>query len=777
VPQHLWFDLTDVKGDYGVGVLNDSKYGSDKPTDNTVRLTLLYTPQVRSEYKDQASQDIGRHDVVYALTGHAGDWSASQVPWSAARINQPLYAFRATSHPGTLGKTYAPISLNSAQVKVAGVKIAEDNDEVIVRVKELTGKAATGLQLTMAGEIASVREVNGQEREVGPAQIAEGKLAFDLSPFAVKAFAIKLAKPATSAPAITSTPVPLAYDLDAISTDKNRADGDFDGKGHTYPAEQLPASLEREGISFRLGSGADGAKNAVAAKGQKLELPAGDYNRVYLLVSSTEGDISTTAKLGETAVPLVVQQWNGFVGQWDNRIWAGEVNPRTEDTTYAELLGLSPGYIKPAPVAWFATHYHEPKDNTYYQFSYLYKHGIDLPKGTTSLTLPDNDKIRVFAVTVANEPGAGLTTAAPLYDTLESHVVGSSGTPEIVGADVAYNDFTSIALRSPLYYQPNDLRYTLDGTEPKADSPIYVTPLGVNRELTLKVAQLLPGGQLGPVASKVIKVDDKTPPVMLRAGAAESRIGVTFSEPVDEVSAKDPANYKLDGGLNVRSVELEENRRSVTLVLDQPLPSEAAVHLTVSKVADSSPNANLVADSKVAVTKNRVYHLAHAKLPEQAASVATELLPLKGNDSWTLHAFVKPSKVPTNNTLVAGFGASFDKQAENGQGRFLAIFKDGIRFWGKGRDVVSNSPVEANRWQLLTVVYDGKTITLYKDAEVIGKKEIALTDDTMQMMHVGIKDAWNQKYELQGEVSAVALHRAAETAADVKAYLQAHQPK
>jgi hypothetical protein len=91
--------------------------------------------------------------------------------------------------------------------------------------------------------------------------------------------------------------------------------------------------------------------------------------------------------------------------------------------------------------------------------------------------------------------------------------------------------------------------------------------------------------------------------------------------------------------------------------------------------------------------------------------------------------------------------------------------------------VVSNSPVEANRWQLLTVVYDGKTITLYKDAEVIGKKEIALTDDTMQMMHVGIKDAWNQKYELQGEVSAVALHRAAETAADVKAYLQAHQPK
>ena len=36
------FDLSDAKG--GMTVLTDSKYGSDKPDDHTLRLTLLYTP-------------------------------------------------------------------------------------------------------------------------------------------------------------------------------------------------------------------------------------------------------------------------------------------------------------------------------------------------------------------------------------------------------------------------------------------------------------------------------------------------------------------------------------------------------------------------------------------------------------------------------------------------------------------------------------------------------------------------------------------------------------
>lgn len=57
VPSHQWFDLTDKSGEYGATVLSDRKYGSDKPDDNTLRLTLLYTPGTRGGFGDQSTQD------------------------------------------------------------------------------------------------------------------------------------------------------------------------------------------------------------------------------------------------------------------------------------------------------------------------------------------------------------------------------------------------------------------------------------------------------------------------------------------------------------------------------------------------------------------------------------------------------------------------------------------------------------------------------------------------------------------------------------------------
>src|SRR5690606_24025003 len=68
-------------------------------------------------------------------------------------------------------------------------------------------------------------------------------------------------------------------------------------------------------------------------------------------------------------------------------------------------------------IAWFATHRHDPKaGNEAYQFSYLFKYGFDLPAGATTITLPDEPRIRVFAVTVAQNENDAVNPAAPLYD-------------------------------------------------------------------------------------------------------------------------------------------------------------------------------------------------------------------------------------------------------------------------------------------------------------------------------------------------------------------------
>jgi len=77
---------------------------------------------------------------------------------------------------------------------------------------------------------------------------------------------------------------------------------------------------------------------------------------------------------------------------------------------------LKPAFIKRDPVAWFASHYHTAEGtNNPYEYCYLFGYALDIPPGATTLTLPDNDKIRVLAITVADQPGS-LRPAHPLYD-------------------------------------------------------------------------------------------------------------------------------------------------------------------------------------------------------------------------------------------------------------------------------------------------------------------------------------------------------------------------
>ena len=426
VPQHQWMDLTAADGTYGVSILNDSKYGSDKPDDRTMRLTLLYSPGVTSNYQDQATQEIGHHRMLYAVEGHPGDWRQGNTSWEAARLNQPLLAFTAPAHAGPLGKKFSLLAVNSRQVQIVSVKKAEDGNEIVVRFRELSGLSAPGVKLTSSLPISGAREINGQEMPVGAANLQNGALSFDLSPYQLRAFALTM-EPLPRAPMTMacSQPLMLPYDLDAVSSIKNPADGGFDAQGHTYPAEQFPASVVSEGISFQLGSSADGQKNAVVCRGQSLELPVGPYNRVYLLAAAL-GDQRDEVKIDGVSSPLVVPDWSQFIGQWDERLWKGEV-PELTYNWHNALAGLVPGYIKRSPVAWYCSHRHDPtQGNEFYQYAYLFKCGADLPPGAQRITLPNNEKIRVFAVSVASEPGAGIVPAAPLYDAFTDHVEGGS---------------------------------------------------------------------------------------------------------------------------------------------------------------------------------------------------------------------------------------------------------------------------------------------------------------------------------------------------------------
>jgi alpha-mannosidase len=433
-PSHQWIDLTDRSGAFGATVLSDAKYGSDKPDDNTIRLTLVRTPGIGAgngrNYADQTTQDWGHHEFVYGLAGHAGDFRRGQTDWQGFRLNQPLRAFQSPAHEGALGKSFSLMSVSSERVRALALKKAEQGDELVVRLVEMDGRPQKGVVVRFATPIATAREITGSETALGEANVAAGALAVDFSPFQVRTFAIKLGPSTARAVAPQSQPVALRYDRQVASRDKMKVTGGFDGSGRCLAAEMLPAEVPYNGVTFRLGS--PNKPDAVASRGQTINLPKGEFTRLYVLAASGDGDRKAIFKVGDTATEFTVQDWGGYVGQWDNRIWKTHEEPvprrpgqpapgpgeKPRMRTVMEYVGLTPGYIKPSPVAWFASHRHSASgDNEAYAYSYLFAYALDIPAGATALTLPNDEKINVLAVTVSNE-SHGVRPAQPLMDML-----------------------------------------------------------------------------------------------------------------------------------------------------------------------------------------------------------------------------------------------------------------------------------------------------------------------------------------------------------------------
>jgi alpha-L-fucosidase len=73
----------------------------------------------------------------------------------------------------------------------------------------------------------------------------------------------------------------------------------FDGSGYSYPAKQLPSAGLRRlgGVPYQFPRSAPKANDNVAALGQVIKLPPGNYQQAFLLVSTTWGLVENTLKI------------------------------------------------------------------------------------------------------------------------------------------------------------------------------------------------------------------------------------------------------------------------------------------------------------------------------------------------------------------------------------------------------------------------------------------------------------------------------------------------
>lgn len=391
-----WADLTDTDGSYGVSVLNDCKYGWDKPNDHTIRLTLLHTPKTGGGFSYQDHQDFGHHTFTYSIVGHEGDFRDGRAVSKAEMLNKPLTAFVAEKHRGSLGRSFSFASTQNDNVVLRALKRAEKSEDYIVRFYETSGQAPQEAVVTFAGNIVSARELNGVEDEIGDASFSGNRLTFTIKPFSIKTFKVRLAAPEQKAAPIVSTPVALPFDMKTASYNPYRSDANFDGKGNSYAAELFPTTLDFKGVRFEFGS-AEGP-NGVKCNRDTIALPEGNYNKLYIVAASTRRDNEAVFTVDGKEYPALVPYYSGFIGQWGH----------TDHTA---------GYLKGADVIFCGTHTHDMIANkdVPYRFTYMFCTAIDIPAGARELVLPDDPRIVVFAVTAAEDH---TNTIAPAQDLL-----------------------------------------------------------------------------------------------------------------------------------------------------------------------------------------------------------------------------------------------------------------------------------------------------------------------------------------------------------------------
>ncbi len=414
VPSHMWFDLTDISGERGVTILEDSKYGSDRPDDRTLRLTLLYTPARRwydIAFRDQASQDRGRHAIRYALCSHRGDWREGKSDLQGLRFNQPLYPFLAGPSPGRLGRQYSLLGMSTDRAVVSALKRSEENgDTFILRMNELSGEGGTAARIDLGERLEKAWEVNGQEAPTGEISFDERGIDVTLSPYQIRSIALRFAQP-SAGEAAGAVPLDLPFNAKMITRN-----GEYPELPFSFPEERVPGRIESGDIAFQISRGSE--RDVLLCAGQELRFPVGEFNRLSLLASAageTRAEFSFTGA-APRAVAVVVPSSTGFVGQYDTRTWKRESRWKKRDYFWRiPCTGVRPGYVTRQELAFFTTHVHAYGKDLPYQFGYLFRFDIAIPEGAEGIRLCDDDRVRIIAATVSRTDG-GVACCRRLLD-------------------------------------------------------------------------------------------------------------------------------------------------------------------------------------------------------------------------------------------------------------------------------------------------------------------------------------------------------------------------
>jgi alpha-mannosidase len=179
VSAHKWADISE--GDYGVSLLNESKYGYDIKGEN-LNITLL-----KSGTYPNPEADKEEHSFVYSLYPHKGNWKEAKTNSMALKLNIPVISKYEKAHTGILPEKLSIIDIDCDNVVIEVIKKAEDSNNIIVRMHELYNRR-TKVNLNTYYNLKAVIECNLMEKELQQLQHHKNNFTFEIKPYEIKTF-------------------------------------------------------------------------------------------------------------------------------------------------------------------------------------------------------------------------------------------------------------------------------------------------------------------------------------------------------------------------------------------------------------------------------------------------------------------------------------------------------------------------------------------------------------------------------------------------------------
>ena len=202
VPAQNWAAIDNSDGTFGTAVIQIFKYGWSKPANNTLNSTLIHSPSGTGY--GNTDHDLRTHTISYAIYGYVGNWR-NGVENQSQLFQLPLVTLQTSAHAATVplpnsSKTYSFVRLSDPTTcQIVAVKKAErgdttGSDKYIVRVRNISGAAATATLVFGNQIIAAPLSTNGMEEEAGATTLSISGPALNQTSFSIGSYQLRTIK-------------------------------------------------------------------------------------------------------------------------------------------------------------------------------------------------------------------------------------------------------------------------------------------------------------------------------------------------------------------------------------------------------------------------------------------------------------------------------------------------------------------------------------------------------------------------------------------------------